>query len=84
MNFIICILAFSLVSVGMSDLREPCPSPDGETVVFCFRGDIWEAPLTGGTMRCLVPGESIETSPCYSPDGQRLAFNSDRTGSGDV
>ncbi|MCK4807204.1 MAG: PD40 domain-containing protein, partial [Candidatus Aegiribacteria sp.] len=84
MIVVIKMLIIGLISIGMSDIREPCPSPDGKTAVFCFRGDIWEAPLSGGIMRCLVPGESTETSPCYSPDGRLIAFTSSRTGGGDV
>ena len=76
-------LALSL-STGVSDIREPAVSPDGTTVAFCFRGDIWEVPVSGGTMRCMVPGESIEVSPAYSPDGGFLAYTSYRTGEGDV
>ncbi|OPL18722.1 MAG: hypothetical protein AVO35_05170 [Candidatus Aegiribacteria sp. MLS_C] len=53
-------------------------------MVFCFRGDLWTVPVTGGIMRCIVPGESIEHSPCHSPDGRYIAFTSDRTGGGDV
>ncbi|MBD3278742.1 MAG: hypothetical protein GF388_10620 [Candidatus Aegiribacteria sp.] len=78
------LLFAGLVSIGMSDLRQPDLSPDCRSVVFCFRGDIWEAPVQGGAMRSLVPGNSIETSPHYSPDGRFLAFTSDRTGGGDV
>ena len=78
------MLVIGLISVGMSDIREPCPSPGGETAVFCFRGNIWEASLSGGIMRCLVPGENTETSPCYSPDGCFIAFTSGRSGGGDV
>ncbi|MEN8208242.1 MAG: S41 family peptidase [Candidatus Fermentibacteria bacterium] len=84
MIVLIRMLVIGLISAGMSDVREPSVSPDGMEVVFCFRGDIWEAPVSGGTMRCLVPGESIETSPSYSPDGRFIAFTSSRSGGGDV
>ncbi len=84
MIVLIKMLVVGLISIGMSDIREPSPSPDGMTVVFCFRGDLWEAPVSGGIMRCLVPGESTETSPCYSPDGRFIAFTSSRTGGEDV
>jgi tricorn protease len=73
-----------LLMTGVSDIREPAVAPDGSRIAFCFRGDIWEAPVTGGTMRCLVPGVSSETFPSYSPDGEHLAFTSSRTGDGDV
>ncbi len=84
MIILIKMLVIGLISMGMSDIREPSPSPEGTTVVFCFRGDLWEAPISGGIMRCLVPGESTVTSPCYSPDGRFIAFTSSRTGGGDV
>ena len=67
-----------------SDMREPSPSPDGSSIVLRYRGDIWEAPGHGGTMRCLAFGESLEYAPCYSPDGTLIAFSSDRSGGGDV
>lgn len=84
MIFSIFTAVMILLSPGISDIREPAVSPEGSAIAFCFRGDLWEAPLTGGTMRCLVPGESTETSPSYSPDGVYLAYTSDRTGGGDV
>ena len=74
------LLFTGLVLTGISDLREPDLSPDCGTVVFCFRGDIWEASVQGGPMRNMVPGSSIETSPHYSPDGRMLAFTGDRVG----
>jgi len=84
MSLLMSMLFMSLISVGMSDVREPSPSPDGEKSIFCFRGDIWEVPISGGIIRCLVPGVNTETSPRYSPDGRFIAFTSERTGGGDV
>jgi tricorn protease len=84
MILIIRMLLIGLTAIGMSDVREPCPSPDGTEVVFCFRGDLWTAPLSGGFMRCMVPGGSTETSPSYSPDSRFIAFTSSRSGGGDV
>ena len=74
----------AIQSVGISDMREPSLSPDGSALVLRYCGDIWEVPAEGGTMRCLASGESMEYSPCYSPDGTLLAFTSDRSGGGDV
>jgi tricorn protease len=68
----------------VSDPRTPAVSPDGGTIVFCWRGDLWETGSSGGRMRCLTPGPGRETEPCYSPDGSMLAFTSYRSGEGDV
>ncbi len=70
--------------LAVSDPRTPSVSPGGGEIVLCHRGDVWEAPSTGGTMRCLTPCASVESSPRYSPDGSMIAFTSDRTGGGDV
>ncbi len=70
--------------LGVIDPRTPSISPDGGTIVFCYRGDLWTAPAAGGTMRCLTPSASCESHPCHSPDGSLVAFTSDRTGGGDV
>ena len=74
----------AMMTADLSDLRDPTVSPDGSTVVFCFRGDLWEVSSEGGTMRCMVPGPSLETSPGFSPDGRYVAFTSNRSGGGDV
>lgn len=65
-------------------LRQPCISPDGETLVFIFDGDIWRVNGTGGTARRLTVTEGNEWSPVISPDNQWIAFRSERYGSYDL
>lgn len=63
---------------------EPSLSPDGREIAFASGGDIWTVPAGGGEARLLVSHPATEGRPVYSPDGQRLAFVSTRTGNGDV
>jgi Tol biopolymer transport system component len=85
------ILALILASVGTLFaqesplwLRYPAISPDGNTILFEYKGDIWSVPSTGGTAVPLTLSESYEFSPVWSHDGRSIAFASDRYGNFDV
>jgi len=56
-------------------------SPDGNTVVFDLLGDLFTLPSKGGTARQLTRGLAINTRPVWSPDGKKIAYISDFSGS---
>ncbi len=55
-------------------------SPDGETLIFDFLGDLYTLPITGGTATPLTRGMAFDGQPRFSPDGARVVFTSDRSG----
>lgn len=59
-------------------------SPDGSTIAFCYKGDIYTVPSTGGNARQLTTNPAYDTHPIWSPDGQQIAFASARQGSMDI
>lgn len=44
-------------------------------IAFTYSGKIWLVERTGGTARRLTNTPNDETSPVFSPDGQRIAFS---------
>lgn len=55
-------------------------SPDGEWVFFELLGDIYKVSIDGGDAQRVTEGMGYDSQPVVSPDGQRLAFVSDRDG----
>ncbi|MDD8025422.1 MAG: peptidase S41, partial [Acidobacteriota bacterium] len=65
-------------------LRYPAISPDGGTILFCYKGDIYRVPSAGGQAVPLTLGEAYDYAPVWSGDGKSIAFASDRFGNFDV
>lgn len=65
-------------------LRYPALSPDGTTIAFSFKGDLWLVPAKGGDAKQLTVHEAYESSPVWSRDSKHIAFASDRHGNDDV
>ncbi len=85
--FAAAALCFSAAAVAADSplwMRYPAISPDGKTIAFGYKGDIFTVPATGGTARQLTTNPAYDTAPVWSPDGKSIAFASDRQGSMDV
>src|SRR5512135_2522793 len=65
-------------------LRDAAISPDGRTIAFSYRGDLWTVPVAGGIATPLTINDAYDTSPVWSHDGKSIAFSSDRYGNFDV
>ena len=59
-------------------------SPDGQTIAFSYKGDLFTVPAQGGTAYQLTSNAEYDAYPVWSPDGQNIAFASAREGSLDV
>ncbi len=57
---------------------------DGKTIVFELVGDIYTLPIEGGKAKLIDGGMAFDSQPKFSPDGQWIAFLSDREGSDNI
>ena len=65
-------------------LRYPAISPDGKTIVFAYKGDLYRVPSDGGVAVPLTMHEAHDYMPVWSHDGKSIAFASDRFGNFDI
>ena len=88
MRFLAVAVIFILIHLGHA--AEPTEirgivwsavSPDGEKVAFEWLNDLWLASARGGDAVRLAKHPARDAYPKFSPDGSRLVFASERTGS---
>jgi len=83
--FVFCSLWFtSLGQNNPSWLRYPAISPDGNSIVFTYKGDLWLVPASGGEAVPLTFHEAHDFMPVWSNDSKSIAFSSDRYGNFDI
>jgi TolB protein len=73
-----------------ADALSPDVSPNGDAIVF-FRTDreentaeIYRVDADGDEERRLTHNSTFDAAPVFSPDGRRIAFDSLRSGNGDI
>ena len=87
----ILILVLLLASINLYPQKgdvyfteRPTLTPDGNTVIFSYQGDLWKVPSNGGNAFRLTAMDGVESYPSVSPDGKWLAFSSNQYGNNDV
>ena len=79
-----CVLAGQAKESAPLWLRNNSISPDGTTIAFTYKGNIFTVPVTGGSAKQITTHTAYDTKPIWSPDGSKIVFASDREGSMDL
>ena len=87
------IIAAALMFAGMSVasaqetplwLRSNSISPDGSSIAFTYKGNIYITDVKGGQARQLTTNPAYDSTPMWTPDGQNIVFSSTRERSKDI
>ncbi|HEX8332689.1 MAG TPA: S41 family peptidase [Segetibacter sp.] len=86
LSLFVLFLSFKSIAqnTGAYFLSQPSLTPDGQTVVFSFEGDIWKANIKDGQALRLTAMQGYEGNAKVSPDGKWIAFTGRQFGNADV
>jgi len=86
--FLTSLLGLAALSASAQEtptwIRRNAISPDGKTIAFSYKGDIWTVAATGGQARQMTSNKAYESDPVWAPDGKTLVFTSWREDSKDI
>ncbi|MRT91575.1 peptidase S41 [Ancylomarina sp. 16SWW S1-10-2] len=83
-TFLVALAKSLLGAEAPTWLRYPAISPNGTTLVFQYKGDIFKVDANGGMATALTSNAAYDTQPVWSPDNKTIAFSSDRFGNFDI
>jgi len=83
---VLIVILISTAALAQSPLwmRYPSISPNGNTLAFNYKGDIYLVATKGGEARAITTHKDHDFMPIWSKDGTKIAFASNRYGNFDV
>ena len=83
-SFVAFICTASVAQTNPQWIRYQSISPDGSTIVFTYKGDLYTVPAEGGEARQITFHEGHDYMPVWSKDSKTIAFASERYGNFDI
>jgi len=82
---LLCLIGANLKAQTTPNwIRYQSISPDGQNIVFTYKGDLYRVAASGGDATQLTFHQAHDYMPVWSKDGKHIAFASDRYGNFDV
>ncbi|WP_339656096.1 S41 family peptidase [uncultured Maribacter sp.] len=81
---LLCITFIGTAQTNPKWARYPSISPDGQTIVFTYKGNLFSVLAEGGIAKQLTFHSAHDYAPVWSKNGKKIAFTSNRYGNFDV